>query len=308
MRCVKKNALHLQVAKAAKVKTWWLCCSLDVALRKEVTYRSTWTNIAKPLPQPWIVQKKTEGIVLSQPRLPANLPGLTHVDNPKRRLHGGFGNAAVAMLWQVDLSFRIFTAISITSSMKEMWLSWVKVCPPQFLLHWTAIDCATFWTYLGESFRRTKRLVENPLRALDGFMRLNWRAFMVDFLKLSWLLHLQVRSSPKRSNQWMAMVSSVYRQSQVELRKTPTGRCCCLMMSVQFKYLIIYVCLIAFYHSKAVSTWNDVIEPNQHMGGWIFAKDSPTKKPQTQRSPQHRGVLLRQVIPSTQTPSRISLT
>ena len=123
-----------------------------------------------------------------------------------------------------------------------------------------------------------KRLVENPLRALDGFMRLNWRAFMVDFLKLSWLLHLQVWSSPKRSNQWMAMVSSVYRQSQVELRKTPTGRCCCLMMSVQFKYLIIYVCLIAFYHSKTVSTWNDVIEPNQHMGGWIFCEGFTNKK------------------------------
>lgn len=140
----KKNALHLQVAKAAKVKTWWLCCSLDVALRKEVTYRSTWTNIAKPLPQPWIVQKKTEGIVLAQPRLPANLPGLTHVDHPKRRLDGGFGNAAVAMLSQVDLSFRIFTAISITSSMKEMWLSWVSF----YMQSW--------WRFVSHSFSFTE--------------------------------------------------------------------------------------------------------------------------------------------------------
>lgn len=188
----------------------------------------------------------------------SQLPGLTHVDNPKRRLDGGFGNAAVAMLPQVDLSFRIFTAISITSSMKEMWLSWVSFYMQsrwRFVRHsfsFTELPliAPTCWRYLGESFRRTKRLVENPLRALDGFMRLNWRVFMVDFLKLSSLLHLQVWSSPKRSNQWMAMVSSVYRESQAELRKTPTGLCCCLMMSVQFKYLIIYVCLIAFYHPK----------------------------------------------------------
>ena len=143
----KKNALHLQVAKAAKLKTWWLCCSLDVALRKEVTYRSTWTNIAKPLPQPWIVQKKTEGIVLAQPRLPANLPGPTHVDHPVGRWlwKCRCGNAAAGGLVFQDLHCYIddeqhegdVIVMSVLLHAKQ-----VKVCPPQFLFHWTAIDCA----------------------------------------------------------------------------------------------------------------------------------------------------------------------
>lgn len=74
----------------------------------------------------------------------SQLPGLTHVDNPKRRLDGGFGNAAVAMLSQVDLSFRIFTAISITSSMQEMWLSWVSF----YMQSW--------WRFVSHSFSFTE--------------------------------------------------------------------------------------------------------------------------------------------------------
>ena len=188
--------------------------------------RSTWTNITKPLPQPWIVQKKTEGIVLAQPRLPANLPGPTHVDHPVGRWlwKCRCGNAAAGGLVFQDLHCYI----------DDEQHEGDVIVRHSFSFTGLPLIAPTFWRYLGESFRRTKRLVENPLRALDGFMRLNWRAFMLDFLKLSWLLHLQVWSSPKKSKKWMAMVSSVYRQSQVELRKTPTGRCCCLMMSVQF--------------------------------------------------------------------------